>query len=151
MERRITRVAVVQALYQSDITENNDVKFLVDEFQNTFGCKIKIEKSTGKISEKSININFFQELVSGAIEHLQDLDSKIIVCIDSHWDYSRVEKVLKAILRAATYELLYTDLAHKIVINEYLEVTKYFYQQKKEIAFMNGVLNKIYVNSAKQN
>ena len=50
---------------------------------------------------------------------------------------------LRAILRAAVYELLFTpDTPFKVVINEYINIAQSFYSEK-EPEFLNAILDKV--------
>ena len=54
----------------------------------------------------------------------------------------RIAKVDLSILRLAIYELKYTDVPHKVVVNEALEIAK-TYSTDKSPKFINGVLGSI--------
>jgi len=159
MDRRVTRIAIAQALYQIELMEEKDVAKVIDEFINdrksliefyTEGTKIKETKATTNsrkrkkdIDEIRIHRTMFESILRGTIQNLAEIDEKIKEFISENWAYERVERVLKSILRAGVYELLYLCTPNKVVFNEYVEVTKCFYSDKKERSFINGVLHKI--------
>lgn len=82
---------------------------------------------------------------AGVLLRLEEIDEKISGA-SKGWKLSRLSKVTLAILRLATYEFCYTDLPYSIAINEAVELAKKF-DDDKAPAFVNGVLNKIALNS----
>lgn len=59
------------------------------------------------------------------------------------WKTNRLSRVSRAVLRMATYELLYEeDIPSSVTINEAVELTK-LYDDEKARPFVNGVLNSI--------
>jgi N utilization substance protein B len=82
-------------------------------------------------------------IVLGSQERQADLDAMISATLTDAWKIERLEKVVLAILRAGTYELLMcpeTDTS--IIISEYLDVTEAFHEDK-EIKFVNASLNRL--------
>jgi len=159
MDRRVTRIAVAQALYQIELMEEQDISKVIDEFINdrksliefdTEGTKTKEAKATTNsrkrkkdIDEIRIHRTMFESILRGTVQSLAEIDEKIKEFIAENWAYERVERVLKSILRAGVYELLYAGTPQKVVFNEYVEVAKCFYTDKKEQSFINGILHKI--------
>ena len=59
------------------------------------------------------------------------------------WELDRLDSTLRALLRAATCELLFRpDVPARVVLNEYVEIAHSFFAGQ-ESAFANGVLNQI--------
>ena len=88
---------------------------------------------------------FYFELVNGVLTHQEELD-QIIDDTLRGWSLARLNKVDKAILRLATYEMKYCqETAKKIVIDEALELTKEFSDtgDGKARSFNNKVLDQI--------
>ena len=81
-------------------------------------------------------------LLLGTLEHLDTVDSTIIKHL-THWDFERITKVDKAILRLSTYSLLFQhDIAAKIVINEAVSIA-HDYGTDDSFKFINAVLDSI--------
>ena len=78
----------------------------------------------------------------GAMAHRPVLD--VLLSKFSHgWKTDRMSRVSRAILRLATYEMLYCkDIPANVSLNEAVELTKKF-DDPKARAFVNGVLNSI--------
>ena len=58
------------------------------------------------------------------------------------WNIDRISKVDKAILSLAIYELFYTDTPDVVAINEAIELSKK-YSDEKVVKLINGVLDSI--------
>lgn len=59
------------------------------------------------------------------------------------WTIDRLNKVDKAILSLAIYELFYTNTPSVVAINEAIELSKK-YSEEKVVKLINGVLDNIY-------
>ncbi len=80
-------------------------------------------------------------LISGTINHVEEIDNIYKPFLSR--DVKDLDKVDQAIIRMATYELLYmTDVPYKVVINEAIMLAKEFAAQDSH-KFVNGVLDKI--------
>lgn len=115
MTRRELRVKVIFNLYENDLLD----KVLVDE-----------ESEVG-------------EIALDILEKLKEIDA---IIEDNLYNYSlyRLAYLDKAIIRYATYEMLYTDTPKEIVINEAIEITKEYSDiDDKQKAFTNSVLDSI--------
>lgn len=106
------------------------------------------EKAPEEIIENAINVReenlsgFAKELFLGVCSHLAELDEKIAAAAEN-WRIERIGKVTLAVLRLGAYELLYKpEIGMEISINEALELTKK-YDEEKAVGFVNGILGKI--------
>ena len=61
------------------------------------------------------------------------------------WNIDRLSKVDKAILSIGIYELVYTDTPSVVAINEAVELSKK-YSDEKVTKMLNATLDKIYHN-----
>jgi len=80
-------------------------------------------------------------LVDSVLANKESLDGAIGSILENYAP-ERVDPVDRAILRLATYELLYTDIPRKAAINEALELAKRFGTTDSG-RFVNGLLDKI--------
>ena len=83
------------------------------------------------------------ELVGGVQRTMRELDSKLD-SVSENWPVERMPMVDRAIMRLATYELLYEpDVPVSVCINEAVELAKEFGGQDDSARFANGVLGRI--------
>jgi N utilization substance protein B len=82
-------------------------------------------------------------MVAGALARAVEIDALIAERLAKGWSIERLDKPMKAILRVGAYELLARpDVPVATVINEYLDVTDAFYDQREK-GFVNGLLDAI--------
>ena len=135
--RSAARLAAVQALYQQEMEGTPTARLLHEFHDHRLGATI--EGATYVEAEQS----FFDDLVSGATDRRADIDALIAERLADGWSLERLDKPMKAILRAGTYELIARpDVPVASVINEYLDVAEAFYD-KREKGFVNGLLDAI--------
>ncbi len=136
-ERSAARLAAVQALYQMDVSGKSVVDALA-EFEAFW-----IGREVEGIEFKPSDINFFRDIIAGVVENQRALDVKIDKALAAGWPLRRVEAVLRAILRAGGYELMYRkDVPARVVITEYVDVTHGFYGED-EPGLVNAVLDNL--------
>jgi N utilization substance protein B len=135
--RSAARLAAVQALYQQEM-EGTPVPRLLKEFHD-HRLGATIEDAQYADAEQS----FFDDVVSGADARRDEIDAAISAKLADGWSLDRLDKPMKAILRAGAYELLArADVPVASVISEYVDVAHAFYD-KRESGFVNGLLDAI--------
>ncbi len=86
---------------------------------------------------------FFSEIVHGVPVHQVEIDRSIAASLSKDWKLQRIDSTLRAVLRAATYELIaQKTVPAKVVIDEYLHVAHAFCDAD-EVAFVNAVLDRL--------
>ena len=134
-ERSAARLAAVQALYQMDVAAKSVVEVFA-EFE-AFWIGREVEGITFQPSDTG----FFRDIVSGVLEHQRSIDLRVDAALAAGWPLKRVEAVLRAILRAGTFELMYRkDVPVRVAITEYVQVTHSFYGED-EPGLVNAVLD----------
>jgi transcription antitermination protein NusB len=135
--RRAARLAAVQAIYQMELT-GVDAEEVAGEFvEHRFGR----EAETG--SEVEPDAEFFGAVVRGVPQHQVEIDRGIVKCLASDWRLERIDSILRAILRAASFELIARhDVPARVVIDEYVEIAHAFFNGD-EPSFVNAVLDKL--------
>ncbi len=134
--RGLTRLYVIQLMYQSKFNNKPFEKIMADAKKNP---EILISED---ISLNSIDSEFFDELITETNSHLEEIDQVIKSHILKNWDFERFDIVMQYLLRLAVCEILYKDTPLTAVFNEYIEIAKAFFK-KKEVAFVNGILHAI--------
>jgi transcription antitermination protein NusB len=131
--RSAARLAAVQALYQIEIA-GAPVETVVAEF---------LRDGIDPDHRGAFDEALFADIVRGATARLAELDLRIGEALTPDWPLERLENVLRAILRAGTYELAARiDVPAPVVISEYLEIAHAFFAGK-EPGLVNGVLDRL--------
>ena len=135
--RSAARLAAVQALYQQEM-EGTPLSRLLHEFhEHRLGATI--EEAQYVEAEQS----FFDDVVSGVDARRAEIDEVIASKLAEGWSLDRLDRPMRAILRAGTYELLARrDVPVASVISEYVDVAHAFYH-KRESGFVNGLLDAV--------
>jgi N utilization substance protein B len=133
--RSAARLAAVQALYQQEMEAIPVAQLLHQFHQHRLGATIEDAEYA------EAEVDFFDDVVKGALARAEELDSAITEKLADGWSLARLDKPMKAILRAGAYELAARpDVPTASVISEYLDVAKAFYDAR-ETGFVNGLLD----------
>ena len=135
--RGAARLAAVQALYQMDIAGAglNDV---FAEFESHWlGSEVEGEKYL------PAEAAFFRDVVSGVVRDQKELDPLVDQALARGWPLKRIDAIIRAVLRAGTYELEHRkDVPARVVVTEYVDVANAFVD-KDETGMVNAVLDQI--------
>ena len=135
--RSAARLAAVQALYQQEM-EGTPVARLIAEFHD-HRLGATIEDDEYHDAER----DFFDDILTGTDARRAEIDSLISQRLAEGWSLERLDRPMRAILRAGAYELIARpDVPVASVITEYVDVAHAFFD-KKEVAFVNGLLDNI--------
>lgn len=137
-KRSTTRLAAVKALYAAEINQK------INENKTPAQLTLDIIAYYHENEEKQkLDEEMLANMVKGVCEHVDELDKSINRHIGTTWTLERLGPVLRSILRLAVYELMsFEDTPLKVVINEYVTITRGFFDDK-EVGFVNGILDKI--------
>ena len=135
--RSAARLAAVQALYQQEM-EGTALPRLLKEFHDhRLGATIEDERY------HDAERDFFDDIVTGVDARRAELDALIVDRLAEGWTLERLDRSMRAILRAGAYELLARpDVPVGSVISEYVDVAHAFFD-KRESGFVNGLLDAI--------
>lgn len=136
-KRGAARLSAVQALYQMDVA-GSGVTEVVAEYENfRLGREIDGEKYL------DADASWFRGIVGGVYKFQRSIDPIIHQALTNDWPLSRIDTTLRAVLRAAVFELQKrSDVGAKVIVSEYVEVAKAFFDGD-EPRMVNGVLDKI--------
>jgi N utilization substance protein B len=88
-------------------------------------------------------VAFFDDIVAGADARREEIDGLIAQRLAEGWSLERLDRPMRAILRAGAYELIARpDVPVATVITEYVDVAHAFFD-KRETGFVNGLLDAI--------
>lgn len=92
--------------------------------------------------EYEVENDFVNSLVNGVIEKKEELTNLVNKYMED-WSLSRLNKVDQALFLLASYELEYLKTPSIVTINEWVEISKK-YSDEKVTKMLNGVLDNIY-------
>jgi N utilization substance protein B len=127
------REIVMISLYQIYLCESSNIEYDIE----------KIIKSI--IEEPN---EFVNNIVYGTQVNKEIIDTTINKYLNN-WTVDRLGKTDQAILKMASYELLYTDTPGAVIIDEAIELAKK-YSDDKVKNMINGVLDNILKNEVKK-
>ena len=114
------RIKIIQKLYNSLMNP---------------GVKIEYPKNQYK--------KFIKDVVSGTLERSELIEETININLSHDINLSKTDKLLKIILFAAIYELMFKhNTPTKVIISEYLLASEYFLE-KIQVGYLNAILDKI--------
>lgn len=129
------RLYAVQALYQMEQTAQTSEE-VVEEF---------IEHRFGEVFEGDEMIDgdipLFRKLVGDAVNHQAAIDQLTDRALVAKWPIGRIDPTLRGLFRAAGVELMQSNTPPKVVITEYVDVSRAFFPDGKEPKFVNAVLD----------
>lgn len=134
--RLAARLAAVQAVYQMELT-GIGAEDVIEEFvDHRFTRSLDIP--AGQPDEP-----LFADIVRGVPRLQAEIDRAVAGSLAANWKLQRIDSILRAILRAAAYELIARrDVPGKVVIDQYLEIAHAFFDGD-EPGFVNAVLDRL--------
>lgn len=133
--RAAARLAAVQALYQMDVAKTGIHEILAEFESHWIGQEVEGEQY------KPAEIEFFRATLEGVLADQRGIDRRIDDALQEGWPLRRVEAVLRATLRAGTYELSHRkDVPARVTIKEYTDIAGAFLDND-EIGMVNAVLD----------
>ena len=114
------RIKIIQKIYNSMMNP---------------GAEIEYPKSQYK--------KYIKDVVSGTLERSELIEETINMKLADDIDLVKTDKLLKIILFAAIFELMFKHKTPtKVIISEYLLASEYFLE-KIQIGYLNAILDKI--------
>jgi transcription antitermination protein NusB len=122
------RVRVIQKLYGNSLNSDAEIEYPKSQYKK-----------------------FIKDVVQGTIERNDLIEEMIAKHLGTDLDLKRTDKLLKIIIYAAIFELMFKhNNPTKVIISEYVKTSEFFLE-KAQIKFLNAVLDKIAKNIRKTN
>lgn len=154
MIRHAVRQFAVQTLYQIEVGQLTreeaiqNIELIIKDLKEE-AIQIIADEITHQqliqIEEQFQLDEFYFSLIEGVLTNQVAIDQIIEANLEG-WSLNRLNKVDKAIIRLATYELAFNEqIPNEVVINEALELTKEFSEADgvKARSFNNKLLDQI--------
>ena len=114
------RIKIIQKIYNSLMNPNSKIEFPKNQYKK-----------------------FIKDVVIGTIERSELIEETINKYLNRDIDLKKTDKLLKIILFAAIFELLFKhNNPKKVVISEYILASEFFLE-KVQIGYLNAILDKI--------
>ena len=114
------RIKIIQKIYNSLMNPNSVIDYPKNQYKK-----------------------FIKDVVLGTLERSELIEETVNQHLKEDIDLKKTDKLLKIILFAAVFELLYKhNNPKKVVISEYLLASEYFLE-KVQIGYLNAILDKI--------
>jgi N utilization substance protein B len=136
VSRSAARLGAVQALYQMEIS-GRGINGVLAEYGSARLGETFDDGECGKA-----DFPFLKDTLEGVLREQKTIDVKLNEFLSDAWKLPKLDATMRAILRAGAYEIQFRkDVPAPVSINEYVEVTKAFFEQD-EAKFVNGVLDR---------
>ena len=114
------RIKIIQKIYNSLMNKNTIIEFPKNQYKK-----------------------FIKDVVTGTLERSDLIEETINNYLKTDIDLKKTDKILKIILFAAVFELLFKhNNPKKVIISEYLLASEYFLE-KVQIGYLNAILDKL--------
>ena len=130
MNRSQSREEAFKLLYSLQVSRAEDIKEAI---------KIYLQEEEIKDDEA---IMYIEDVINGIKSNENEIEKHIKENIKDDWTISRISKIDLTLLKLGIYEMLYSKLPYKVVINEVVELAKQYGDDSSK-AFVNGVLASI--------
>lgn len=132
MTRSETRDLAFELLYSLEIQKVG---------QTEYEEQIALFLEAKEIEDKAVK-KYMEDAVTGIQKNEKEILETISKNLKEKWEISRISKINLALLKLATYEIVYAKLPYKVVINEAVELAKK-YGDEASPSFVNGILANI--------
>ena len=114
------RIKVIQKIYNSLMNPDSQIDFPKNQYKK-----------------------FIKDVVTGTLERKELIEEKVNSYLENDIDLTKTDKLLKIILFASIFELMFRpNTPKKVIINEYLLASEHFLE-KIQIGYLNAILDKI--------
>ncbi len=109
--------------------------------------QVEIFLQENEVNEEK-TVQYIKEEIKGINENEPEIRKTISSNLKEDWNIDRISKVDLALLKLGIYEIFYSKLPYKVVINEVVELAKK-YGDEPSPSFVNGILANIIKNNLK--
>ena len=114
------RIKVIQKLYNSLMNPDAEIDYPKSQYKK-----------------------FIKDVVKGTLERSELIEETVNSYLSEDINLAKTDKILKIILFAAIFELMFRhSTPKKVIISEYLLASEYFLE-KIQVGYLNAILDKI--------
>ena len=146
INKHVSRFIAILSLYSYEMREDQTIQQISKKMKKAYLEKdifiLGISKEDlEKMSVHSPDDILLEQLINLSYEKKTDIEQLIKDNLIEKYSLNKLDKVIKAILCLAALELLYFgEVPAKIIIDEYVGLTKTFYENS-ETGFINKVID----------
>ncbi len=130
MNRTAIRDQAFKLIYSLEIQKQEDLTEAIELYEES-----------NEITDENAKI-YIKDVIFGIEKNKDEITQKIKENLKAEWKLERISKIDLAILKLAIYELQYTKIPFKVVINEAVELAKKYGEETSK-NFVNGMLASI--------
>jgi len=140
----MARLTAVQALYEIEMTNTSIDNIFRDFTERRWDNNTILDKITDDNSKLALpDKKKFTAIIRGVLINQGNIIIILNKAVSKNIYFDKLDSLIKSILLCATYEICFENLTpNKVVLNEYINITKSFYEQN-ESSLVNGVLDRI--------
>jgi N utilization substance protein B len=137
MKRHNTRIIAIMSLYNIDLNKYNYEEAL-ECFQTIKNLEEDYEYQV------EIEYDYSEQMIKGVLENIESIDNIISNSLVKY-TIDRLSYVDRAIIRLATYEMKFLNLAKEVAIDEALLITREYssLENDAQVKFNNKLLDNI--------
>lgn len=129
------RLLAIQLLYSYDLNQNNSLKAK------------SLNSNLNQNEQQTLDHEYADKLFKGVKDERNIISQTLNNNLTGAWNLNKLDIILKIIFEVAIYELSFVgDIPAKIILDDYVSLTKSFYEKDKEIGFANAILHQIAVS-----
>ena len=114
------RIKIIQKIYNSIMNPGVDIIYPKNQYKK-----------------------YIKDVVSGTLERTELIEKTVSNHLSEDIDLAKTDKLLKIILFAGVFELMFKhNIPKKVIISEYLLASEYFLE-KIQIGYLNAILDKM--------
>jgi|TARA_B100001540_G_scaffold174182_1_gene153906 N utilization substance protein B len=114
------RIKIIQKLYSKTINPDEKITYNKSQYRK-----------------------FIKDVTEGTIERKEYIENYVTKNLKDDFDLKRTDLLLKMIIFAAVFELLFKhNNPKKVIISEYIK-TSQFFLEKSQIKYLNAILDKL--------
>ncbi len=135
--RSASRLFAVQALYQMDIASSALEETISEYLNHRLGLPLE------DMELPAADASHFESILRGVVEHQRLIDQRVNDILRKGWKLSRLDSILRALMRAGAYEILCRDdVPPNVVASEYTDMAHAFFDGS-EAGMANALLNRL--------
>lgn len=139
MTRTNAREIAIHMIFELGFSKDSAQTLLTNKLNKEYFAMMAEETKLYREFPNKKQRDYMEKMVEGTFVHSPELD-EYISKYAKNWSFSRIPRVIAAIMRVAMFEAMYVpEIPVSVAVNDAVEIAK-GYDEPEVISFMNGVL-----------